>query len=101
MKLPVTMKEAEIIFKVWKTWHKLGYDPMWYGYEILSDETKIEIKKLKEFMKFMRDNHFAYHCPVVDGDGVPHGSGNFLYESRAKMNGFKDIVDRWEDVKYK
>jgi hypothetical protein len=81
--LPIDFDEAEKIFKVWKSWHHWdhgGFDQIWCGYSVISDETGIEIKKIKKFIKFMRDNGFAYYTPIVNECSAPSGSGSFLYD---------------------
>jgi hypothetical protein len=88
-KLPIDFEEAEKIFNVWRSWHHWepgGFDRIWLGYSGLSDATGIEIKKIKKFIKFMRDNGFACHSTTIDDCGALNGSGSFLYERYIDSN---------------
>jgi hypothetical protein len=93
-KLPIDFEEAEKIFNVWKSWHHWehgDFDQVWCGYSVLRDETGIEIKKIKKFIKFMRDNGFAFHTQTINEYSAPSGSGSFLYD-RYIDNGLAELL---------
>ena len=90
----LTNEECVKIWKAWYEWHHVEgseFDEVWFGYNELLDQTGIEIKLLKKFMKALRDKGICYHSPCVDPDGNPRGSGNFIIE--------RYIEKSWSEIK--
>lgn len=86
--------ECSLILDKWMEWNHIEtgeFDQVWFGYAELSDQTLIDIKTLKRFMKLMRDNNIAYYCSCVNCEGIPQGSGNFIYD--------KHLGKSWEEIK--
>lgn len=94
-KLGITESELEKLWSVWAgEWHHSNaeFEAVWRGYTKLSLRTGLSIKQLKKIMKVFRDKKIAYHSPCINGDYIPSGSGNFLYDQYENMS-FEEIKD--------
>lgn len=58
-----------------------GFDGRWYGYNKLSNKTRIPIKKLKVILKNLRKANIIELEPTYSTEGILSGSGYFIRES--------------------
>ena len=79
------MKNIETkIIKILEEWNSYSYDPIWLGYETLSDETKCEIKALKTAMKRLSIKGLVELQPLYDANRLT-GRGWFLVKKNKIM----------------
>lgn len=97
MKIEQENDIANKIFEKWKAWTHWGgeFDQIWFGYDSLSDETGVDVKTLKKFMKLLIKNKIAYHSPTVNNDYEINGSGIFMHEkyNDKEWNEIKEVID--------
>jgi len=86
--------ECKIIWDAWMKWHSVegsSFDALWFGYSDLSDQTRIDVKKLKKFIKVLRDGNIAYSSSLWSEEGMLRGKGNFIHD--------KYLYKPWDEIK--
>ena len=97
------MREANLTkqekLRIWAIWegewhHECGeFNEMWHRYEKLEEQTGIPIKKLKQFMREMRELRVSYFTTTINSDFKPCGSGNFIYAKYIGLS-FDEVMTR-------
>ena len=90
----LTEEECVKIWEEWLKWHHVecsSFDQLWFGYDDLSDLSGIDVKRLKKFMKVLRDNNIAYSTTLWSEEGTLRGKGNFIIE--------RYVEKSWEEIK--
>lgn len=69
-------KRVLVVLKRRWRWHFGGNS--WRSFKKLADEINRPLSDTKEAVWSLRDLGILEHAPMVNDDGVPHGSGYFL-----------------------